>query len=156
MIKRWDVKSWELSTSYGHGNKEKGDSKVDISGPEVSTPNYVTLVNDLIPGHCTQISHESGQRINNNLAKKAGSVRTKYSNSKNSGERGQLYQKTLKVSIFQNELVSLKGVEEELNGLKTRDSGMKEKNWRLESLKERTGKRNESPSESISICKQIC
>ena len=153
MIKRWDVKSWELSTSYGHGNKEKGDSKVDISGPEVSTPNYVTLVNDLIPGHCTQISHESGQRINNNLAKKAGSVRTKYSNSKNSGERGQLYQKTLKVSIFQNELVSLKGVEEELNGLKTRDSGMKEKNWRLESLKERTGKRNESPSESISICK---
>lgn len=153
MIKRWDVKSWELSTSYRHGNKEKGDSKVDISGPEVSTPNYVTLVNDLIPGHCTQISHESGQRINNNLAKKAGSVRTKYSNSKNSGERGQLYQKTLKVSIFQNELVSLKGVEEELNGLKTRDSGMKEKNWRLESLKERTGKRNESPSESISICK---
>ena len=153
MIKRWDVKSWELSTSYGHGNKEKGDSKVDISGPEVSTPNYVTLVNDLIPGHCTQISHESGQRINNNLAKKAGSVRTKYSNSKNSGERGQLDQKTLKVSIFQNELVSLKGVEEELNGLKTRDSGMKEKNWRLESLKERTGKRNESPSESISICK---
>lgn len=156
MIKRWDVKSWELSTSYRHGNKEKGDSKVDISGPEVSTPNYVTLVNDLIPGHCTQISHESGQRINNNLAKKAGSVRTKYSNSKNSGERGQLYQKTLKVSIFQNELVSLKGVEEELNGLKTRDSGMKEKNWRLESLKERTSKRNESPSESISICKQIC
>lgn len=153
MIKRWDVKSWELSTSYGHGNKEKGDSKVDISGPEVSTPNYVTLDNDLIPGHCTQISHESVQRINNNLAKKAGSVRTKYSNSKNSGERGQLYQKTLKVSIFQNELVSLKGVEEELNGLKTRDSGMKEKNWRLESLKERTGKRNESPSESISICK---
>lgn len=153
MIKRWDVKSWELSTSYRHGNKEKGDSKVDISGPEVSTPNYVTLVNDLIPGHCTQISHESGQRINNNLAKKAGSVRTKYSNSKNSGERGQLDQKTLKVSIFQNELVSLKGVEEELNGLKTRDSGMKEKNWRLESLKERTGKRNESPSESISICK---
>lgn len=153
MIKRWDVKSWELSTSYRHGNKEKGDSKVDISGPEVSTPNYVTLVNDLIPGHCTQISHESGQRFNNNLAKKAGSVRTKYSNSKNSGERGQLDQKTLKVSIFQNELVSLKGVEEELNGLKTRDSGMKEKNWRLESLKERTGKRNESPSESISICK---
>lgn len=94
----------------------------------VSTPNYVTLVNDLIPGHCTQISHESGQRINNNLAKKAGSVRTKYSNSKNGGERGQLDQKTLKVSIFQNELVSLKGVEEELNGLKTRDSGMKEKN----------------------------
>lgn len=153
MIKRWDVKSWELSTSYRHENKEKGDSKVDISGPEVSTPNYVTLVNDLIPGHCTQISHESGQRINNNLAKKAGSVRTKYSNSKNSGERGQLDQKTLKVSIFQNELVSLKGVEEELNGLQTRDSGMKEKNWRLESLKERTGKRNESPSESISICK---
>lgn len=147
MIKRWDVKSWELSTSYRHGNKEKGDSKVDISGPEVSTPNYVTLVNDLIPGHCTQISHESGQRINNNLAKKAGSVRTKYSNSKNSGERGQLYQKTLKVSIFQNELVSLKGVEEELNGLKTRDSGMKEKNWRLESLKERTSKKK---------CKQIC
>lgn len=153
MIKWWDVKSWELSTSYRHENKEKGDSKVDISGPEVSTPNYVTLVNDLIPGHCTQISHESGQRINNNLAKKAGSVRTKYSNSKNSGERGQLDQKTLKVSIFQNELVSLKGVEEELNGLQTRDSGMKEKNWRLESLKERTGKRNESPSESISICK---
>lgn len=153
MIKWWDVKSWELSTSYRHENKEKGDSKIDISGPEVSTPNYVTLVNDLIPGHCTQISHESGQRFNNNLAKKAGSVRTKYSNSKNSGERGQLYQKTLKVSIFQNELVSLKGVEEELNGLKTRDSGMKEKNWRLESLKERTGKRNESPSESISICK---
>lgn len=147
MIKRWDVKSWELSTSYGHGNKEKGDSKVDISGPEVSTPNYVTLVNDLIPGHCTQISHESGQRINNNLAKKAGSVRTKYSNSKNGGERGQLDQKTLKVSIFQNELVSLKGVEEELNGLKTRDSGMKEKNWRLESLKERTSKKK---------CKQIC
>lgn len=156
MIKRWDVKSWELSTSYRHENKEKGDSKVDISGPEVSTPNYVTLVNDLIPGHCTQISHESGQRINNNLAKKAGSVRTKYSNSKNGGERGQLDQKTLKVSIFQNELVSLKGVEEELNGLKTRDSGMKEKNWRLESLKERASKRNESPSESISICKQIC
>lgn len=153
MIKWWDVKSWELSTSYRHENKEKGDSKIDISGPEVSTPNYVTLVNDLIPGHCTQISHESGQRFNNNLAKKAGSVRTKYSNSKNSGERGQLDQKTLKVSIFQNELVSLKGVEEELNGLKTRDSGMKEKNWRLESLKERTGKRNESPSESISICK---
>ena len=51
-----------------------------------------------------------------------------YSNSKNDGERGQLDQKTLKVSIFQNELVSLKGVEEELNGLKTRDSGMKEKN----------------------------
>lgn len=153
MIKRWDVKSWELSTSYRHENKEKDDSKVDISGPEVSTPNYVTLVNDLIPGHCTQISHESGQRINNNLAKKAGSVRTKYSNWKNGGERGQLDQKTLKVSIFQNELVSLKGVEEELNGLKTRDSGMKEKNWRLESLKERTGKRNESPSESISICK---
>lgn len=142
MIKQWDVKSWELSTSYRHENKEKDDSKVDISGPEVSTPNYVTLVNDLIPGHCTQISHESGQRINNNLAKKAGSVRTKYSNSKNSGERGQLDQKTLKVSIFQNELVSLKGVEEELNG--------------LESLKERTRKRNESPSESISICKQIC
>ena len=153
MIKQWDVKSWELSTSYRHENKEKDDSKVDISGPEVSTPNYVTLVNDLIPGHCTHISHESGQRINNNLAKKAGSVRTKYSNSKNSGERGQLYQKTLKVTIFQNELVSLKGVEEELNGFKTRDSGMKEKNWRLESLKERTGKRNESPSESISICK---
>lgn len=153
MIKQWDVKSWELSTSYRHENKEKGDSKIDISGPEVSTPNYVTLVNDLIPGHCTQISHESGQRFNNNLAKKAGSVRTKYSNSKNGGERGQLDQKTLKVSIFQNELVSLKGVEEELNGLKTRDSGMKEKNWRLESLKERTGKRNESPSESISICK---
>ena len=147
MIKRWDVKSWELSTSYRHENKEKGDSKVDISGPEVSTPNYVTLVNDLIPGHCTQISHESGQRINNNLAKKAGSVRTKYSNSKNGGERGQLDQKTLKVSIFQNELVSLKGVEEELNGLKTRDSGMKEKNWRLESLKERTSKKK---------CKQIC
>lgn len=156
MIKWWDVKSWELSTSYRHENKEKGDSKIDISGPEVSTPNYVTLVNDLIPGHCTQISHESGQRINNNLAKKAGSVRTKYSNWKNGGERGQLDQKTLKVSIFQNELVSLKGVEEELNGLKTRDSGMEEKNWRLESLKERTGKRNESPSESISICKQIC
>lgn len=153
MIKRWDVKSWELSTSYRHENKEKDDSKVDISGPEVSTPNYVTLVNDLIPGHCTQISHKSGQRINNNLAKKAGSVRTKYSNSKNGGERGQLGQKTLKVSIFQNELVSLKGVEEELNGLKTRDSGMKEKNWRLESLKERTSKINESPSESISICK---
>ena len=142
MIKQWDVKSWELSTSYRHENKEKDDSKVDISGPEVSTPNYVTLDNDLIPGHCTQISHESGQRINNNLAKKAGSVRTKYSNSKNGGERGQLDQKTLKVSIFQNELVSLKGVEEELNG--------------LESLKERTRKRNESPSESISICKQIC
>lgn len=142
MIKWWDVKSWELSTSYRHENKEKGDSKIDISGPEVSTPNYVTLVNDLIPGHCTQISHESGQRFNNNLAKKAGSVRTKYSNSKNGGERGQLDQKTLKVSIFQNELVSLKGVEEELNG--------------LESLKERTRKRNESPSESISICKQIC
>lgn len=147
MIKWWDVKSWELSTSYRHENKEKGDSKIDISGPEVSTPNYVTLVNDLIPGHCTQISHESGQRINNNLAKKAGSVRTKYSNSKNGGERGQLDQKTLKVSIFQNELVSLKGVEEELNGLKTRDSGMKEKNWRLESLKERTSKKK---------CKQIC
>lgn len=153
MIKRWDVKSWELSTSYRHENKEKDYSKVDISGPEVSTPNYVILVNDLIPGHCTQISHKSGQRINNNLAKKAGSVRTKYSNSKNGGERGQLDQKTLKVSIFQNELVSLKGVEEELNGLKTRDSGMKEKNWRLESLKERTSKINESPSESISICK---
>lgn len=156
MIKQWDVKSWELSTSYRHENKEKDDSKVDISGPEVSIPNYVTLVNDLIPGHCTQISHESGQQINNNLAKKAGSVRTKYSNSKNGGERGQLDQKTLKVSFFQNELVSLKGVEEELNGLKTRESGMKEKNWRLESLKERTSKRNESPSESISICKQIC
>lgn len=153
MIKQWDVKSWELSTSYRHESKEKDDSKVDISGPEVSTPNYVTLVNDLIPGHCTQISHESGQRINNNLAKKAGSVRTKYSNSKNGGERGQLDQKTLKVSIFQNELVSFKGVEEELNRLKTRDSGKKEKNWRLESLKERTSKRNESPSESISICK---
>lgn len=134
MIKRWDVKSWELSTSYRHENKEKDDSKVDISGPEVSTPNYVTLVNDLIPGHCTQISHEFGQRINNNLAKKAGSVRTKYSNSKNGGERGQLDQKTLKVSIFQNELVSLKGVEEELKRAQDkrfRNEREKLKTWEL-------------------------
>ena len=41
--------------------------KADKSDPEVNAPNYITLVNDLIPGKCARISQESGPRINNDF-----------------------------------------------------------------------------------------
>ena len=88
--------------------------KVEKSDPEATTPDYISLVNELIPGHCAQIHHVSGQRISSNLAKKAGSVKAKYRNAKNSRERNQLDQKTLKVNIFEHELVSMEGIEDEL------------------------------------------
>ena len=74
--------------------------KVEKSDPEATTPDYISLVNELIPGHCAQIHHVSGQSISSSLAKKAGSVKAKYRNAKNSRERNQLDQKTLKVNIF--------------------------------------------------------
>ena len=74
--------------------------KVDKSDPEATTHDYISLVNGLIPGHCAQIRHVSGQCISSNLAKEAGSVKAKYRNAKNSRERNQLDQKTLKVNIF--------------------------------------------------------
>ena len=37
--------------------------KADKSDPEVNAPNYITLVNDFIPGECARISQESGARF---------------------------------------------------------------------------------------------
>ena len=88
--------------------------KVDKSDPEAGSHNYISLVNELIPGHCAQINQGFGERINSNLAKKAGSVRNMYRNAKNSRERNQLDQKTLKINVFEHELISMEGVEEEL------------------------------------------
>lgn len=87
--------------------------KVDKSDPEASGPNYISLVNELIPGHCTQINQGFGERINSNLAKKAGSVKSLYKNAKNSRERNQLDRKTLKINIFEHELVSMEGIEDD-------------------------------------------
>ena len=87
--------------------------KVDKSDPEASGPNYISLVNELIPGHCTQINQGFGERINSNLAKKAGSVKSLYKSAKNSRERNQLDRKTLKINIFEHELVSMEGIEDD-------------------------------------------
>lgn len=86
----------------------------DRHDPEATAPDYISLANDLIPGHCVQISQDSGQRINGNLARKAGEVKTLYKKARNSRERGELDQKKYKLSIFEDEIVSLGGVEEEL------------------------------------------
>ena len=76
--------------------------------------NYISLVNELIPGHCAQIKQGFGERINSNVAKKAGSVRNMHRNAKNSRERNQLDQKTLKINVFEHELISMEGVGDEL------------------------------------------
>ena len=47
------------------------------------------------------------------MAKKAGAVRNMYRNAKNSRERNQVDQKTLKINIFEHELISMEGVEDE-------------------------------------------
>ena len=67
--------------------------KVNKSDPEATTPDYISLANDLIPGHCVRIRQDSGQRISGNLARKAGAVKTLYRNAKNSRERSQLDKK---------------------------------------------------------------
>ena len=82
--------------------------------PKATVPDYISLANDLIPGHCEQISQNSGQQINGNLAWKAGEVKTLYRKARNSRERGELDHKSFKLSIFENEIVSLEGVEEDL------------------------------------------
>ena len=46
----------------------------DKTDPEATAPDYISLANDLILGHRVQISEDSGQRINGNLARKAGEV----------------------------------------------------------------------------------
>ncbi|PFX29172.1 hypothetical protein AWC38_SpisGene6088 [Stylophora pistillata] len=86
----------------------------DKTDPEATAPDYISLANDLIPGHCVQISQDSGQRINGILARKAGEVKSTYKKARNSRERGELHQKKYKLSIFKDEIVSLEGVEEEL------------------------------------------
>lgn len=75
-------------------------AKVDKSDPEASGPNYISLVNELIPGHCAQLYQGFGEHINSNFAKKAGSVKSLYRNAKNSRERNQLEWKTLKLTFL--------------------------------------------------------
>ena len=94
--------------------KEWHGKVTDKTDPEATAPGYTSLANDLIPGHCVQISQDSGQRINGNLVRKAGEVKTLYKKARNSRERGELGQKKYKLNIFEDEIVSLEGVEEEL------------------------------------------
>ena len=51
------------------------------TNPEATAPDYISLADDLIPRHCVQISQDSGQRINGNLARKVGEVKTLYRNN---------------------------------------------------------------------------
>ena len=86
----------------------------DKTDPEATAPDYISLANDFILGHCVQIRQDSAQRINSNLARKAGEVKTLYKKARNSRERGELDQKKYKLCIFEDEIVSLEGVEQEL------------------------------------------
>ena len=89
LIKR----KWALSIEIAYFLLKEWHGKVDKGDPEATTPDYISLVNDLIPGHCMQIRQDSGLRISGNLARKAGAVKNLCRNAKNSRECSQLDKK---------------------------------------------------------------
>ena len=138
MVQEYEDKITQPPLEFRDDSKPIPLPRTKIVQAKIALKGYTkfSLVNELIPGHCAQINQGFGEHINSNLVKKAGSVRKMYRNAKNSRERNQLDQKTLKIKIeeWRRKVEDLESKKREL--MKEMHGALKEKDDEMAKLRE--------------------